>query len=84
MDCALPVPSQFVLRPPFFDRQYDPFRQYKLRRRRRQLAPFSGACVGRDPTRLHGGAEGSVVPFGLIGVGLRKVGDRPIEALALA
>src|SRR5215218_5531714 len=45
---------------------------------------FSGVRIGCDPTRLHGCAEGRVVPFGLIGVGLRKVGDRPVEALALA
>ncbi len=50
----------------------------------RQAARLSGACFGREPARLHGGAEGSMVPFGLVGVGLGEVGDRPIETLALA
>src|SRR5215217_185932 len=45
---------------------------------------FSGVRISCDPTRLHGRAEGGVVPLGLVGVGLRKVGYRAIEALALA
>src|SRR5215203_3983605 len=45
---------------------------------------FSGVRISCDPTRLHGGAEGRMVLFGLVGIGLRKVGDRPVEALALA
>ena len=44
----------------------------------------SGTHMTRDPTRLHGRAEGLMVPFGLVSVGLREVVYRPVEALALA
>ena len=42
----------------------------------------SDTLIRRDPTRLRGCAEGSVVSFGLVGVGFREVGDGLIEALA--
>src|SRR5215203_1018384 len=45
---------------------------------------FSGVRIGCDPTRLHGCAEGRVVPVGLVGVAFRDIGYRPIEALSLA
>src|SRR5215218_501889 len=45
---------------------------------------FSGVRIGCDPTRLHGCAEGCVVPFGLVGISFREIGYRAIEALALA
>src|SRR5829696_9568642 len=45
---------------------------------------FLGVRISCDPTRLHGGAEGRMVPFGLVGVFLCEVGYRAIEALALA
>src|SRR5215207_6952216 len=45
---------------------------------------FSGVRISCNPARLHGRAEGGVVPFGLVGVCLCEVGDRHIEALALA
>src|SRR5215213_134874 len=54
----------------------------------RRLLPtslaFSGVRISCDPTRLHGRAEGGVVPFGLVGVFLCEVGDRHIEAFTLA
>src|SRR5215213_6887466 len=54
----------------------------------RRLPPtslaFSGVRISCDPARLHGRAEGCMVPFGLIGVFLCEVGYRAIEALALA
>jgi hypothetical protein len=45
---------------------------------------FSGVRISCDPTRLHGRAQGRVVPFGLVGIGLGEVGYRAIEGLALA
>src|SRR5215213_4849617 len=45
---------------------------------------FSGVRISCDPTRLHGGAEGRMVLFGLVGISFREVGYRHIEALALA
>src|ERR671916_128054 len=44
---------------------------------------FSSTDVACDPTRLQGRAEGRVVPFGLVGVALREVGDHRLEPLAL-
>jgi hypothetical protein len=44
----------------------------------------SSIFITYDLTRLHGSAQGRMVPFGLIGVSLREVGDRAVEALALA
>src|SRR5215217_4343616 len=45
---------------------------------------FSGVRISCAPTRLHGGAEGRMVLFGLVGISFREVGYRAIEALALA
>src|SRR5215208_1047645 len=54
----------------------------------RRLPPtslaFSGVRISCDPTRLHRRAQSRVVSLGLVGVGLCEVGDRLIEALALA
>src|SRR5215207_7687669 len=45
---------------------------------------FSGVRISCDPTRLHGRAQGCMVPFGLVGISFREIGYRAIEALALA
>src|SRR5215217_6996750 len=45
---------------------------------------FSGVRISGDPARVHGRAEGCMVPFGLVGISFSEIGYRAIEALALA
>src|SRR5215212_4800299 len=57
---------------------------YQLFARPIGFPDLSDTCIPWNPTRLHGRAEGRMVHFDLVGVNLREVGDRPVEALALA